>query len=314
MIWGAIWNIFKYKFKYFLNPKMIKPEQKTYEIWLNRGYNPQPRVTFIIQSHNKSDQVCTIVEKLRLVDNSEVIVIDDGSINSHSNKLVEFLTNGNEFILRANDLYEVITYDRAITMARGEYMALLQDDDYFDQIDWVKQGIALFEKYENLAILGGRNGLAHLPFDKTDDGIFGPYILKGNIGSRANLFKHKIVGRPRDMNGFKFVESVNRSPMWIRRDHYLNKLGGIDQSFAPFQNDDTELCLRAWTLGLQVGWYPSNFLISVLGSGGMRIWNSNLTKRQDDVNAQKIYDLYGDKITSGFFRDLVDKANSQIKK
>jgi len=308
-----IWNILKYKFKSLLNSAITKPKQKTYEMWLNRGYQSQPKITFIIQSHNKSDQVCTIVEKLRVVDASEVIVIDDGSINSHSNKLVEFLTGGNEFIIRANDLYEVITYDRAITMARGEYIVLLQDDDDFNQIDWVKQGIALFEKHENLAILGGRNGLAHLPFDKTDDGIFGPYILKGNIGSRANLFKFKIVGKPRGMNDFKFVESVNRAPMWIRRDYYLNKLGGIDQSFAPFQNDDTELCLRAWTVGLQVGWYPSNFMISVLGSGGMRIWNSNLTKRQDDVNSKKISDRYGGQIASGFFRDLVDKANSQIE-
>ena len=308
-----IYKILKYKLKSLLNSTIAKPKQKTYEMWLNRGYHSQPKITFIIQSHNKSDQVCTIVEKLRMVDASEVIVIDDDSIKSHTEKLVTFLTGGNEFIIRANDLYEVITYDRAITMARGEYIVLLQDDDYFNQIDWVKQGITLFEKYENLAILGGRNGLAHFTFDKTDDGIFGPYILDGNIGSRANLFKYKIVGTPDDMNCFKFVESVNRAPMWIRRDYYLNKLGGIDQSFAPFQNDDTELCLRAWTVGLQVGWYQSKFKISVLGIGGMRIWNSNLTKRQSDVNAKKIYDRYGDKITSGFFRDLVDKVNSQIE-
>jgi len=309
-----IYKILKYKLKCHLDSTISKPKQKTYEMWLNRGYYSHPKITFIIQSHNKSDQVCTIVKKLRMVNNSEIIVIDDGSIDRHTEKLIKFLSVGNEFILRANDLYEVITYDRAITMARGEYIVLLQDDDYFNQIDWVKQGINLFEKYGELAILGGRNGLAHLPFDKTDDGIFGPYVLSGDIGSRTNLFKYKIVATPKEINSFKFVESVNRAPMWIRRDYYLNELGGIDQSFAPFQNDDTELCLRAWTVGLQVGWYQSNFKISVLGSGGMRIWNSNLTKRQSDINAKKISNRYGGQIDSGFFKDLVDKANSHIER
>ena len=258
-----IYNLLKYKIKHFLNPKMIKPKQKTYEMWSNRGYESQPKITFIIQSHNKSEQVCTIVENLRKVKHSEIIVIDDGSIESHTKKLAAFLNVGNEFIIRANDLYEVITYDRAITMARGEYVVLLQDDDDFQQVDWVKQGIVLFEKYEKLAILGGRTGC--LPCDQTDDGTPGSHILEGDLGRVANLLKSKIVETPEGENEFKFVEHVNRAPMWIRRDYYLNKLGGADQSFAPFQFDDTELCLRAWTVGLQVGWYPARFKINALG-------------------------------------------------
>ena len=115
-----IYNILKYKFKSILNSAITKPKQKTYEMWKNRGYQSQPKTTFIIQSHNKSEQVCAIVKNLRHVKNSEIIVIDDGSINGHTKKLVAFLDAGNEFIIRANDLYEVITYDRAITMARGE--------------------------------------------------------------------------------------------------------------------------------------------------------------------------------------------------
>jgi glycosyltransferase involved in cell wall biosynthesis len=306
-----IYNLLKYKTKHFLNPKMIKPKQKTYEMWSNRGYESQPKITFIIQSHNKSEQVCTIVENLRKVKHSEIIVIDDGSIESHTKKLAAFLNVGNEFIIRANDLYEVITYDRAITMARGEYVVLLQDDDDFQQVDWVKQGIVFFEKYEKLAILGGRTGC--LPCDQTDDETPGSHILEGDLGRVANLLKSKIVETPDGENGFKFVEHVNRAPMWIRRDYYLNKLGGADQSFAPFQFDDTELCLRAWTVGLQVGWYPARFKINALGTGGMRIWNSDLTKRQSDVNIKKLNDRYGDMSASGFFKELIEKANSQIK-
>ena len=45
----------------------------------------------------------------------------------------------------------------------------------------------------------------------------------------------------------------------------------------------------------------------------MRIWNSDLTERQSDVNAKKIDDRYGDMRASGFFRDVIEKANSQIK-
>jgi glycosyltransferase involved in cell wall biosynthesis len=304
------YHIVKNKLKSFLNLKVNKPQQKTYEMWAERGYNPSPEITFIVQSHNKSAQISLIIKKLREVDNSEIIVIDDGSSKNHTINTIDLLRKGNEFVLRANDLYEIITYDRAITLARGEYVVLLQDDDYFDQIKWIEEGLKLFKQYENLAILGGRNGSSitfsnHFKdenshhFKSSEDAEYDYQLLSGTSINVNN-------------SEFKFVETINRAPMWIRRSFYLTKLGGINQNFAPFQFDDVELCLRAWTLGLQVGLYSAGFKISTLGFGGMRIWNNSLTERQSKVNSKILYDLYGDKIESEYFKNIVKQANESL--
>ena len=90
----------------------------------------------------------------------EVIVLDDGSSDGALEVLPRLLTGKNHFIIRSNDLFEVRTYSRALDFARGEFVALLQDDDLppMDGL-WVEEAIELFERYPRLAILGGRAGL-----------------------------------------------------------------------------------------------------------------------------------------------------------
>ncbi len=81
--------------------------------------------------------------------------------------------------------------------------------------------------------------------------------------------------------------------MWIRKDLFVQYLHHIDYSFAPFQFDDDELCARAWTLGLKVGWYNAGFCS--LSVGGMRLWNNAFTKEQSEKNGKRLYELYKDK-------------------
>jgi hypothetical protein len=94
-----------------------KTEDVDYEDWLAKGYTNQPLVSFIIESHNKSVGVKRIVSKLREYPNAEIVVIDDGSEYKHTKSLMRFLTRGNEFLVRANDLYENVMYDKTIRFA-----------------------------------------------------------------------------------------------------------------------------------------------------------------------------------------------------
>ena len=247
--------------------------QKSYASWLAKGYNDTPLVSVVIQSHNKSLQVCHILPKLRKYGNGiEIIVIDDGSSFEHTERLAKELTGANEFLLRANDLYENRTYDKAIRFSNGKYIALLQDDDDFDGIGWVERAVNLFEQYPKMAILGGKDGV-NIVFE--DD----KKIAHG--GTRMNH------------GDFCFVEAVNRAPMWINHELFVNHLHHIDFSFAPFQFDDYELCIRTWLSGLQVGWYNAGF--RSLTAGGMRLWNNEFTKEQSDRNSHQLYKLYADK-------------------
>ena len=218
--------------------KRTYKKQKTYQNWLNKGYINTPLVSFIIQSHNKSIQVLHIVAKLRTVPNAEIIVIDDGSKLIHLRRLSHSLNRGNEFILRSNDLYENVMYNKALKFANGKYCVLMQDDDDFDTLRWVDDAITLFQKFPNMVILGGCGGYT-IDFDD-----------KERI---ANVHPDE------QCTNFKFVHCVDRAPMWINKNLFMEKLHHIDYSFAPFMGDDQELCLRSWLNGLLVGWYNCPF-------------------------------------------------------
>lgn len=272
-----------------LAKRFLKKKQKTYEDWLAKGYRNLPKVSFIIESHNKSLGVRRIVRKLREYPDAEIIVIDDGSSFAHTRALVKFLDGGNEFLVRANDLYENVMYDKTIRFANGRYVVLMQDDDEITSLDWVDKGIRYFERYPDMAILGGLDGLNFVIDDERRWGYVDQYPDKAK-------------------GGFCFVHSVNRAPMLLDRDLFLKHLGHIDFSFAPFQCDDCELCLRAWLSGLKVGWYDAGF--ESMLAGGMRIWNKGLIGVQEIKNRGKLYEMYKDRVNE--ISALVEKANSKL--
>ncbi|MBD2752570.1 glycosyltransferase [Spirosoma validum] len=287
-----------------------KPEQKTYAGWASKNYNSSPAISFIIQSHNKSGNVLLLVKKLRVIPATEIIVIDDGSTLEHTIQLTKFLTNANEFLLRCNDLYEVITYSRALQFARGKYVILLQDDDDFETTNWVSEGLNYFDHDDQLVILGGRDGARLLPVYHDNTVKRGPFVMEGNFAIRANSFNIELCRNTQSESGLTYVQYVDRAPMWIRRDLFLSALHDFDVQFAPFQWDDAEVCLRAWTLGLHIGHYPANFKIGGLGTGGIQLWNNELHHRQDEVNVKRVYELYEDKLT--YIDSLVDQCNSLV--
>ena len=264
--------------------------KKSYATWLAKGYVKEPLVSIVLQSHNKSLQIKHILPKLRAWGETlEIIIIDDGSDISHTQALAEALTGANEFLVRANDLYENVTYDKTIRFANGKYIALLQDDDDFEDTSWIDKAVRLFDEHPQLVILGGKDGLdIAVDHDKQ--------IAHG--GKKADGDKE-----------FQFVVSVNRAPMWLNKELFCRHLRHIDFSFAPFQFDDYELCARAWLKDLQVGWYDARF--KSLSVGGMRLWNGLFTQEQTQRNGKRLYAMYADKINE--IHDKVEACNALLK-
>ncbi len=263
--------------------------QKSYATWKAKGYDNSPLVTVIFQTHNKSVQICHLLGKLRKSPlKPEIIVIDDGSAPEHTQRLAQALTGANEFLLRCNDLYENVTYDKTIRMANGRYIALLQDDDDFADTRWMDEALALFERHKDMAILGG-NWKVNLEFLPDTQQRRGTRITEGP-------------------QSFCFAPSVNRAPMWINKALFDAKLHHIDFNFAPFQYDDDELCLRAWLEGCSVGWYDARF--SSLAAGGMRLWNNGFSTEQARKNGHLLYTMYADRMEE--VRRLVDLRNQKL--
>jgi len=257
----------------------------TYEVWKAKGYDVAPEVSFVLQSHNKSLQICHIVKKLRTWNGrKEIIVIDDGSGVDHTHRLAKFITGANEFLIKANDLFEISTYDKAIRFANGQYIVLMQDDDDFDSsLRWIDEGVALMRKHADMVILGGKNGHDIIMDHEFEYGSFAEGL-------------------------FCYVAGVNRAPMWLNKELFVRHLKNIDQDFAPLMFDDDELCLRAWENGLKVGWYDAAFYS--LSPGGTRLGKNTLMQRQVAHNRELIYNMYKGKM--GNIRERVARANEAL--
>jgi glycosyltransferase involved in cell wall biosynthesis len=285
---------------------------------LDKGsaYTNNPKLSLIVQFFNKRPNIKSIINALRLTSAEELIVIDDGSSDGSYEDWMKYLDKPNDFLLRCNDLFEVKTYDRAIGLAKGEFVCLLQDDDIPpDNNAWVEQALTLFEALPDLLILGGREGLDFLMPDPVIPNQEPTYSRIGDIGNWPGLFKNRIYGTPHYIEPksglpFMFTTSVNRAPTFLRRKQFL-ELGGINQDYAPFQFDDDEVSVRAWLAGYQVGLYPSSFMRNV-GAGGMRTFNSERVKKQSIINGKRFYDAYAPIISSGKLQNMIDSANQQL--
>lgn len=278
--------------------KAQKKGGRCYAAWAAKGHIKEPLVSFVVQSHDKSLQVCSFLPQLRAFPNSEIIVIDDGSSLEHTQRLAAALTGANEFLVRANDLYENITYDKCLRFCNGRYVALLQDDDKIPGTEWAERAVSLFEQHPDMVILGGCDGRrVRFCMKESVDEVTGQRVSEKTYTSEE--MSH---------GDFCFVMSVNRAPMWINRELYHQHLHHIDYRFAPFQSDDYELCMRAWTLGLKVGWYKLHF--ESLSVGGMRLYNNAFTKEMTKRNATLLYDLYADKEAEIMKR--VEEANGSV--
>ena len=73
-------------------------KEKSREQWLALGYENTPEVSFIIESHNASASVATIVKRLRPLSHAEIIVIDDGSNLRHTASLTKLMGGGENLL------------------------------------------------------------------------------------------------------------------------------------------------------------------------------------------------------------------------
>ncbi len=197
-------------------------------------YQDQPELALVVQSFNRVSNIEQLVDGIRGLGDHEVIVCEDGSLDGSHEKWMSYLDRPNDFLIHSNDLHEIRILDRAIRFARSEIVCIVQDDDLVPRdTDWLDTVLQHFARDPKLAIVGGFMG-----FDSFDPD---PAQAKRIWGG----------------DSFRYVAHVNIGPYFVRRCHY-EELGGWEYSFSqvgePGIGYDNELCLRAWTRDLHVGY------------------------------------------------------------
>ncbi len=253
---------------------------KTLAWWGSRGYTFNPAISFVLSNHNMSKQSKGIVDHLRQFANTEIIVLDDGSEHDHTRALLDHMNGVNEFVIHANDLFDVIMFNRVFGFARGEHIVVLQDDDVHKGQGWVVEAMKILTRDPKIAILGGRHAVT---------------MFKGG-------------GKKVDGKGtFRYAQSVNAAPMWVRKSAFL-ELGGFDNDFAPNFWHEPELCIRAWLNGWRVGFYSSG-----VGIGAVRTHKRRANKESIEIEARGknhllLMEKFGDKFEE--VQKMVDACNA----
>lgn len=234
------------------------------------AYVDRPRLSLIVLSFNHRDNVAPIVDGLRRTIADELIVCDDGSLDGSERVWQPLLTGANDFLIRSNDVHDSRAYNRAAAYARGEVIAVLQDDDLPPASgEWAERALDLFDRYPRLAVLGGHQGWQldlSAPADKVR--------WRAIYGYREGKWRHvseipfcdPATGVP-----FMFVQGVSIGPIFYRREVF-QALGGFTLAYsAPGEVGmlvDHELSLRAWLAGYQVAVHgPIPFTRHVSGQG-----------------------------------------------
>ena len=259
-------------------------------------YTDSPTVSLVIQSFNHRENIHRIVDRLRDTVADELIVCEDGSVDGSEKAWRQQLTRPNDFLIQSNDIHEIRTYNRAISLARGEFVVLLQDDDIPPENPcWVAAAIALFRRYPKLAILGCWNGWT-FDFDNIEKSIGSPVGQGEHFNDCWIPFME-----PESKLPFQFVEAVGIGPMFFRRADF-EALGGFDLHLSrpgePGIWLDYDICLRAWFSGRHVGVYESDAFERNIGGKGTVMFSG--PKRLDNwkKNLRHVRGTFADRIDS----------------
>jgi len=270
-------------------------------------YKDNPKLSFIVLSFNHRNNIKPIIEGLRLTPADEIIVCEDGSIDGSLQEWVKYLNRPNDFLIRSNDIHEIRAYNRAISLARGQIVCILQDDDIPpDNSEWAKQALDLFRQHPKLAVIGGY---------RSNEFISEGSNRFGYKGSDSSVKKIPYLD-PHLKVPFMFVSAVCVGPIFYRKDVWM-QLGGFNLKYSkpgkPGIIFDDEICIRAWQKGWQVGLYgPPEFEKYVGGSGTSKYFDINRRHEIERKNKTLLRDSYKDEFNS--IAKLAQNLNNTLDK
>lgn len=263
----------------------------------------QPVLTAIVQSFNHVGNVPKISAALvgsPAID--EIVVCEDGSSDGSLGAWRTALTRPNDFIIRSNNLHELRSYNRAMRMASGDVVVLLQDDDLPPPDGkWLDTALALFRDKPDLGLLGGYIGQTWDP-DTGKGAEYGEQfsthggVRKGNTQRLA--YTDPSTGVP-----FMYVECAWIAPVFIRRD-LLRKAGGLELAIAkrgePGVWQDCVASYETWVNGYTVGIFDAPFARGVGGHGSAtspaklklreRVWQRAVAYTNRKYPRRKVHD------------------------
>ncbi|WP_293128815.1 glycosyltransferase [Microcoleus sp. bin38.metabat.b11b12b14.051] len=191
-----------------------------------------PRVSVVIPAYNCDRYISRAVDSVvnQTYQDWEVIVVDDGSTDN-TRQFLEPYRDVINYVYQENK-GAAIARNRGCELAKGEFIAFLDADDFFLPEKLAKQ-IACFEEFPSLGMV--QNGWLMVDEHGRDICAAMPWEATPNL----------------DLETFVVYKTVRPSAMMLRRE-WWERLGGFDPRFPP--TEDLDFALRLGLKGCKCVW------------------------------------------------------------
>ena len=114
-----------------------------------------PKVTVFIPVFNREDYVCTAINSVlaQQYTDFEILVVDDGSTDRTQERVAAYQDPRVRLECNPKNLGIPATRNRGLELARGEYIALLDSDDY-SYPDRLNRQVRFLDKYPDIVQVG----------------------------------------------------------------------------------------------------------------------------------------------------------------
>ena len=229
----------------------------------------------IVTIHNGARRIPSgeiLLEKVLdgIIDNTvgeyEVLCMLDGCTDNSDKVVDKYLDKANVRPIVLPDIFELRTNNAAFKESKGEYVIVVQDDQVISEHGWNKRMQKPFDEFDDVFAVTAR--CAHNWVINTNS-----YYLNNPsapIHGWCDIFEH--VDHASDAHElsrdvFAVRSSCNRGPLMINLED-LERVGYLDESFAPCDMDDHDLMYRAYIeLGKVCGAYRIDMESNVSWSG-----------------------------------------------
>jgi glycosyltransferase involved in cell wall biosynthesis len=242
-------------------------------------------ISIIMPIFNQENIISNIIKGI--LDNSsdnvkELILIFDACTDDSLNNVLARLVEKPEWMdvkcfINDEELYEVKCCNIGFKESKCQYSLNMQDDMLIQEKDFDKRLLKPFSVVPNLFAVSSR--------DAANVKIIGDRIdFYSLVGKDANS--------PRNL--FQVRDIVNRGQILFDNEK-LKELNYLDEDFAPFGQDDTEICIRAYKKGWVVGSYVINYDSPLEWGGTRKSWEiSKLLEKSESKNMKRIIELHSD--------------------
>jgi len=266
------------------------------------------KVTSIVSSYNHVENIPHIAFPLSHIDAIEqIIAVDDASQDDSYFSWKEHLTRKYDMVLLTNGIHQLRSYNLAASIAKGDILLFMHDDDLLPSTKdvWLYTALSFFQSHPRLCVLGGLAG------EMTPGWEFGE---EETDNSESYTYQIPFLN-PDTKIPFMFVSAVWSAPLFIRSSCW-RELGPFEEKLAPIGEPaiwlDVEYSLRAWTNGWQVGLFHAPFKRGVGGHGTLRTEEKASLRHHYLLQNQRfVQRKYGDERNHWFLKESMD-LNEQL--